>query len=154
MNIKNVPVVGLASFVVLAGLGVSACSSGTPATSTKTTTASTTTSSSGVSFSKDIQPIFTSNCVICHTGSSGPMGLSLDPGSAYKNLVNVKSTEAPSLYRVSPDAPDKSYIVNKLLGTQTQAGGSGAQMPFGAAPLPQSTVNLIQQWISSGAPNN
>jgi hypothetical protein len=140
--------------MVLAVLGMAACSSGTSTTTTKTTTTATTTSPGGVSFSKDIQPIFTSNCVVCHSGSNGPAGLSLDPGSAYKNLVNVKSTEATALNRVAPGAPDKSYILNKLLGTQTQAGGSGAQMPFGASPLPQATISLIQQWISAGAPNN
>lgn len=105
---------------------------------------------SGLSFARDIQPIFNANCVVCHQGANGPGGLSLEPASAYKNLVNVKSTESP-LMRV---APDKSYIINKLLGTQGQAGGSGVQMPFGAAPLPQATVNVIQQWISQGAPNN
>lgn len=107
---------------------------------------------SGVSFARDIQPILNANCVACHQGATGPGGLSLEPGSAYKNLVNVRSTESP-LMRVAPGAPDKSYLLNKLLGTQTQVGGSGAQMPFGA-PLPQNQINLIQQWISQGAPNN
>ncbi len=140
------------SMMVLAALAAAACSSGT--TSSTTTPSSTTTSSGGVSFSRDIQPIFNANCVVCHTGTSGPQGLTLDSGKAYGNLVNVNSTEAPSLKRVAPGSPDKSYIINKLLGTQTQAGGSGAQMPFGAQPLSQSTISLIQQWITAGAPNN
>ena len=145
-----------ASMMVLAALAAAACSSGTTSSTTPktTTSSSTTTSSGGVSFSRDIQPIFNANCVICHTGTSGPQGLSLDSGKAYGNLVNVNSTEAPSLKRVAPGSPDKSYIINKLLGTQTQAGGSGAQMPFGAQPLAQSTISLIQQWITAGAPNN
>jgi hypothetical protein len=156
MRYRNATFAITAGLLLFAILGTAACSSGTSSSTTpKTTTpSSTSTSSSGVSFSRDIQPIFNANCVVCHTGTSGPQGLSLDPGSSYKNLVNVKSTEAPSLNRVSPSAADKSYILNKLLGTQTQAGGSGAQMPFGATPLPQSTVSLIQQWISAGAPNN
>ena len=145
-----------ASMMVLAALAAAACSSGTTSSTTPktTTSSSTTTSSGGVSFSRDIQPIFNANCVICHTGTSGPQGLSLDSGKAYGNLVNVNSTEAPSLKRVAPGSPDKSYIINKLLGTQTQAGGSGAQMPFGAQPLSQATISLIQQWITAGAPNN
>ena len=145
-----------ASMMVLAALAAAACSSGTTSSTTPktTTSSSTTTSSGGVSFSRDIQPIFNANCVVCHTGTAGPQGLSLDSGKAYGNLVNVNSTEAPSLKRVAPGSPDKSYIINKLFGTQTQAGGSGAQMPFGAQPLSQATISLIQQWITAGAPNN
>ncbi len=145
-----------AGLMVVAALAASACSSGTSSSTTPktTTSSSTTTSTSGVSFSRDIQPIFNNNCVVCHTGTSGPQGLTLDTGKAYNNLVNVNSTEATSLKRVAPGSPDKSYLINKLLGTQTQAGGSGAQMPFGAQPLPQATISLIQQWITAGAPNN
>ncbi len=154
MKSRNGALAGAVCLTVAALMAMVACSSVTSSNTPKTTTSATTTSTAGVSFSRDIQAIFTSNCVVCHTDGSGPLGLSLDPGSAYKNLVNVKSIEAPSLNRVSPGAPDKSYILNKLLGTQTQAGGSGARMPFGAAPLPEATINLIQQWISAGAPNN
>ena len=153
MTLRNRTLISVAVLGLLGlMLATYGCSSGT--TATTTTSATTTSSSSGVSFSKDIQPIFTSNCVVCHTGSAGPAGLTLDPGSAYKDLVNVKSSEAPSLMRVAPGSPDKSYLVNKLLGTQASVGGTGAQMPFGASPLPQTTINKIQQWISAGAPNN
>lgn len=156
MKFKNASFTIAASLIVLAALASAACSSGTSSSTTPTTPASssTTTTSGGVSFSRDIQPVFNANCVVCHTGTAGPQGLSLDAGKSYGNLVNVKSTEAPALNRVAPGSPDKSYIINKLLGTQTQAGGSGAQMPFGAQPLPQATINLIQQWITAGAPNN
>jgi len=157
MTIRKRSVISVAALGLI-GLMVAAygCSSGTATTTTSATTTSpaTTSSSSGVSFSKDIQPIFNANCVVCHTGSAGPAGLSLDQGSAFKNLVNVNSSEAPSLKRVAPGSPDKSYIIAKLTGKQTQAGGSGAQMPFGAAPLPQATIDKITQWISAGAPNN
>jgi len=107
----------------------------------------------GVSFSKDIQPIFTTSCVICHQGTGGPSGLSLEPSSAYKNLINVKSAES-SLARVAPVAPDKSYLLNKLMGTQGQVGGSGGQMPFNAPALPQDKLDLIKKWIADGAPDN
>lgn len=137
----------LGTLAVCLGCGTSSTPQASP------TPVSTSSTTSGVSFSKDIQPIFTANCVVCHQGTAAPGGMSLEPGSAYKNLVNVKSTESP-LQRVAPGAPDKSYLLNKLLGTQGQVGGSGAQMPFGAAPLPQSQISLIQQWISQGAPNN
>jgi hypothetical protein len=154
----NIAVSGTAFLLVILGLlsllGCSTSSTQNPATNTSTTSITTTTSTtSGVSFSKDIQPIFTNSCVICHQGASGQGGLSLDPGSAYKNLVNAASSES-SLMRVAPNSADKSYLLNKLEGTQGQVGGSGAQMPYGAPPLSQPQIDLIQQWISAGAPNN
>lgn len=155
---SKIAVSGIAVLLIILGLmslpGCSTSGTQNPATNTSTTsTSSTTSATSGVSFSKDIQPIFTNNCVICHQGTSGQGGLDLDPGAAYKNLVNAASSES-SLMRVAPNSADKSYLLNKLNGTQGQAGGSGAQMPYGAPPLSQSQIDLIQQWISAGAPNN
>jgi len=139
-------VIGLVTFGVL---GAAACSSGS-----KTTTSTTpTTSASGVSFSKDIQPIFNNYCVVCHQGA-GQAGLTLEPGVAYSKLVGVPSTESATELRVKAGSPDQSYLLAKLQGTQVQAGGSGAQMPYGGAPLSQAQISLIQQWITQGAPNN
>jgi mono/diheme cytochrome c family protein len=114
---------------------------------------STTTGVAGISLRNDIQPVFNTNCVVCHQGAAPPGGLSLEPGAAYKNLVNAPSTEG-ALKLVAPGAPEQSYLLNKLRGTQLQVGGSGAQMPYGASPLPDSQISLIQQWITAGAPDN
>jgi len=138
----------LVGMSVLIVSNVVACSSG----STSTTTPSTSTNAV-ISLSHDIQPIFNQNCVVCHQGNQPPGGLSLQAGSAYNNLVNVKSTESP-LMRVMPGHPEQSYLINKLLGIQVQAGGSGAQMPFDSPPLTQSQIDLIEQWITEGAVNN
>jgi len=144
MLTKRLALCGLLLGLLTLGL-LAACASGsvTP----------TATNATGVSLQYDIQPIFNTNCVLCHQGDSPPAGLSLEQGKAYSNLVNVPSTES-QLMRVAPGAPDKSYLINKMLGTQAQAGGSGAQMPFNSPPLPQSQVSLIQEWIAAGAPNN
>ena len=130
-------------------LVVSACSSGSKITIPATST----TSSSEVSFSKDIQSIFNSYCVVCHEGA-GQAGLTLEPNLSYSKLAGIPSTESTAELRVKPGAPDQSYIIAKLQGTQVQAGGSGAQMPYGVPPLPQDQINLVQQWIAEGAPNN
>jgi len=130
-------------------LVASACSSGSKATIPATST----TSSSEVSFSKDIQPIFNSYCVVCHEGA-GQAGLTLEPNLSYSKLVGMPSTESTAELRVKPGSPDQSYIIAKLQGTQVQAGGSGAQMPYGLAPLSQAQIGLVQQWIAEGAPNN
>ena len=130
--------------LLLAGL---ACSSGsktsTPATST----------TSGVSYSRDIQPIFNNYCIVCHQGA-GQGGLTLEPNLSYSKLVGVPSTQSTTELRVKAGAPDQSYLLAKLNGTQVQAGGGGTQMPQGASPLSQTQINLVQQWIAAGAPNN
>jgi len=136
--------------MTIGGTMATACSSGS-----KTTTAaiSTNTSSSEISYSKDIQPIFNSYCVVCHQGA-GQAGLTLEPKLSYSNLVGMPSTESATELRVKPGSPDQSYIIAKLQGTQVQAGGSGAQMPYGAVPLSQAQIDLIRQWIMQGGLNN
>jgi hypothetical protein len=129
-------------------VAVPACSSGSKTTSPTTST------SSGVSFSKDVQPIFNNNCVVCHQGA-GQAGLTLEPSVSYSKLVGVASTESTTgELRVKAGSPDQSYIIAKLNGTQVAAGGIGAQMPYGAAPLSSTQISLISQWIAEGAPNN
>jgi len=145
INGARFPVILLAIVLTMA-----ACSSGSKTTATAT---SSDTSSSVVSFSKDIQPLFNNSCVICHQ-VAGQAGLTLEPNLSYTRLVGVPSTESTAELRVKPGSPDQSYIIAKLQGTQIQAGGSGVQMPYGAAPLSQAQISLVQQWIAEGAPDN
>jgi hypothetical protein len=92
--------------------------------------------------------VFTPICTKCHIGAGAPQGLQLDAAHSYALLVSVPSQEQPSVLRVSPGAPDNSYIIRKLQGT---AGISGGQMPLGGPYLPQSTIDVIRQWITNGA---
>jgi CHRD domain len=109
-----------------------------------------------VSFAKEIQPIFTASCALpgCHAGNSPQQGQNLSAGQAFANTVGVKSVEAPSLNRIQPGDPQKSYLWHKINGTQQTVGGSGARMPFGRAALPADQIAKIQQWIQQGAKNN
>jgi len=91
--------------------------------------------------------VFTPICSVCHVGASAPQGLRLDANNSYHLLVGVPSTEVPSILRVKPGDPANSYIIQKLQGTAAV----GAQMPFGEAPLPASTIAVIAQWITDGA---
>jgi hypothetical protein len=139
--------IALATASILSALfAVPGCSSGS-GTSTSST------STSGVSFSADIQPIFNNYCVVCHQGV-GYAGLTLEPNISYGKLVGVASTEDPGELRVKSGAPNQSYLIAKLNGTQVAAGGSGAQMPYNQPPLSSEQISLIEQWISEGAPNN
>ncbi len=109
----------------------------------------------GVTLSRDVQPIFTGNCVFsgCHAGSSPEEGMSLGAGQAFSNVVNVAARQLPSMNRVTPNQPDNSYLVHKVQGTHLDVGGSGSQMPEGLSPLSQSDIDLIRAWIQAGALN-
>jgi hypothetical protein len=92
--------------------------------------------------------VFTPICSVCHSGATAPEGLMLDAQHSYSLLVNVPSTEVPSVLRVNPGNPASSYIIQKLEGHAAV----GNQMPLGQPPLPSSTINFIAQWITDGAP--
>jgi hypothetical protein len=91
--------------------------------------------------------VFTPICSVCHSGAGAPQGLMLDAAHSYDLLVNIPSTEVPTILRVDPGNPADSYIIQKLEGHAAV----GAQMPLGEGPLPASTIAFIVQWITDGA---
>jgi hypothetical protein len=96
------------------------------------------------------QNVFTPTCAIsgCHIGATAPEGLRLDEANSFALLVGVASTEVPSLLRVNPNNADLSYLIQKLEGTATV----GGRMPLSGPPfLPQTTIDVIRQWITDGA---
>jgi len=108
--------------------------------------------SAATSLARDVAPIMTQRCVMCHIAGAAQAGLDL-----YTNLwsavVNVRSTQS-ALNLVEPGDPDKSYLYLKLTGAQLSAGGSGEQMPFQAGQLDAAQLKLISSWIAQGALNN
>jgi methionine-rich copper-binding protein CopC len=105
---------------------------------------------------KSIQDnIFTPICSKCHIGAGAPEGLQLDATHSYAALVGVPSTEQSNVMRVAPNDPNSSYIIRKLEGiTSGPDAIAGVRMPFGGPYLPQSTIDVIAQWITDGAPNS
>jgi hypothetical protein len=95
--------------------------------------------------------IFTPICTACHTGSAAPLGLALDAGVAWSNLVGVTSVERAPLRRVAPARPDSSYIVWKIEG---RSGIIGGRMPLGQSPLTAEQIRAIRDWIAAGALQN
>jgi hypothetical protein len=91
--------------------------------------------------------VFTPICSVCHIGATAPQGLMLDASHSYNLLVNIPSTEVPSILRVKPGDPGNSYIIQKLQGHAAV----GGQMPLGETPLAASTIAFIVQWITDGA---
>lgn len=96
--------------------------------------------------------VFTPICSGCHTGQGGTLPSSMDLTSvtaSFMALVNVPSEEDAALDRVTPGDPDNSYLVHKIEGTA--AAPNDTRMPLGGAPLDQSTIDAIRQWITNGA---
>jgi len=108
--------------------------------------------SSSAPLTADLQSIqdniFTPICTRCHVGASAPEGLRLDAADSFNLLVGVPSAEDPSVLRVMPGEPDNSYLIRKLEGS---SGIVGVRMPFDGPYLPQSTIDVIRQWITNGA---
>jgi len=107
-----------------------------------------------ISFSGQIQPIFSNNCMgpACHSKTSPALGLDLSSASAsYSGLVGVASSQCPATKRVESTQPDMSYLIWKLDGAGPCY--TGSRMPRGT-PLAAADITLIRNWISAGAPNN
>ena len=106
--------------------------------------------SGAVSFSGQVQPIFTVSCVNagCHPGGGAPFPLAT--GVSYANLVNRPATNGPCAgdLRVQPLNADASALIKRVEGT------CGVQMPLGGSPLPSGQIQLIRNWINQGAKNN
>ena len=120
------------------------------ATTEVETGSTTTTGVTGLSFAADVYPVLNppASCD-CHTPGSGGLHMG-DVDTAYMELVGVAANGAP-VSRVEPGDHEASFMWHKINGTQADIGGGGSTMPLGAAMLPQSTIDLIAQWIDEGA---
>ena len=110
-----------------------------------------------VSYKSNIQPVFNRSCAItgCHRPPTSAQQLDLTKNVSYGQLVNVASTEQPSVLRVAPGDPDASYLIRKIEGTP---GISGGQMPVGCpgtvACLSGDQMDMFRTWVTEGALNN
>jgi hypothetical protein len=102
-----------------------------------------------------VQQIFTNRCATsnCHvTGGTAPMSLSA--GQAFGNLVPIKSTEIPNMFRINPGDDDASYLYQKIIPNPTIM-IVGNRMPLGCSGfscLSESEIQTIEDWINNGAP--
>jgi cytochrome c len=95
----------------------------------------------GISFQARVLPIFTRHgCTGCHGGSGGlKVGTVADLLKGGTHGASVVSTQA-----------DNSILIKKLLS----APPFGDRMPQGGPYLPDSTVQVLKDWINQGAQNN
>lgn len=93
-----------------------------------------------VSFSKDIIPIFSTDCALSGCHISGGHAPNLTAASAYNSLMGgsyVNKTE-----------PENSIVYKRLIGKLTPA------MPLGKDANPSNIEGLMLAWITQGANNN
>jgi len=105
--------------------------------------------------STDVQPIFDASCTAsrCHNGTDKAAMLDLSSARASAAaIVNVPSGQCAPTSLVTPNKPDESYLVWKLMGAGPCFKKS--QMPRGGMPLSKDELDIIRGWISSGAPTN
>ena len=107
-------------------------------------------------FDTEVQPLLEASC-LCHF--MPPNGdemtapyLTLNQGTGLSELVDVDSTQLPSMKRVAPGDAENSYLVHKLRGTHIDVGGPADtdRMPPLAA-LADADIATIEAWINGGA---
>jgi hypothetical protein len=90
-------------------------------------------------------------CADCHTGPSASEALDLTFERAYDDMVDVPAIQRSDLDLVEPGDPDASYLIIKMEGGPEMV---GRIMPRGRAARPQSEIDVIRDWIASGAPRD
>ncbi len=108
-----------------------------------------------VDFEVDIQAIFSVACSGCHIGGMSG-GLSLAPGNAFANLVNVPANNVNAgIARVTPGNSEASFLFKKTNCTNLNDIAStpfGRRMPRNGPPyLSVQDQAAILDWIEQGA---
>lgn len=114
------------ALILLSGMLAVSCSK-----DNETTVGGGTCSTTGMSFSRDIQPIFNANCTTCHNSTYANGGQNL---TTHAGVVNATDN-------------------GKLLGVINHTAGYPA-MPQGGAKLSDCNISKITAWISQGKLDN
>ena len=95
-----------------------------------------------VSYTFDVKPIIVANCYTCHTDTSTNPD---SPGHTFFNHFNELQHEA-----LKPSNANSSYTV--LIARLKHIESPG--MPYKRDPLSDSLIQVIQDWVLIGAPEN
>ena len=106
-------------------------------------------------FEQDIQPIFTARCATasCHNLATQQVGLNLQAGFAYDEIVNVESSSSHDMPYIYPFKPDSSWLV-RMIQADPARRFFVERMPLGRAPLTDNQIATIINWVNAGAPRN
>lgn len=102
-----------------------------------------------ISYSQEIEPLFTPDCTSCH--NNGGTFPDLTIGASYGELLTGTPVICTS-YNSCLDTlnPTSSLLYNKLLPSPT----CNARMPLLASPWSSAKIQLVLDWIDQGAHNN
>ena len=104
----------------------------------------------GVSYAKDVEPIFVAACGDCHGAENPKKGLDLSRGHGLDNLLGRPSQEVKETALLKAGDPTASYLWVKLTHTNTEGRGMPRTL-FGSKKLPPAQLDLIERWIKEGA---
>src|SRR5438552_18869367 len=90
-----------------------------------------------VDFRRDVQPIFRDHCISCHGPEIQMNGLRLDR--------RADAMRGGTQSDIGPHNADGSRLYHRLIGTNF-----GTRMPPGA-PLSDTQIAIVKQWIDEGA---
>lgn len=108
-----------------------------------------------VSFSGSVQPIFTTNCVSCHSPGGTGAVLDLQSGLSYANLVGEPAavTGTPPSGTLVVAGDHASSVLYQRITGDGLAGGEEI-MPQGLPQLSDTDKDTIETWIDQGAADN
>jgi len=129
---RYTPALITASVILLVFAGCAKDTTVYPDTETEVTTP--------VSFSSDLQPIFTKSCALSGCHAAGGKAPILTEGTSYNSLINGNYIDLSKA--------ESSVLYQWLTGVKTPA------MPIGAANNPSNVNGLTLAWIKQGAKNN
>ncbi len=119
----------------------------------------------GVTFAKDIEPMFKASCVRCHSGDRAKARLHLDTlegvlkgskeGPVLKVGDSADSVLTKAVSQLDPEMamPPKPHARRGLGGPEGNNGSGKGPRNFGPPPKPLTAeqVGLIRAWIDQGA---
>jgi hypothetical protein len=98
--------------------------------------------------------IFNATCteMFCHDSLAMSGGLVLEEGVSYGQLVDIEPVNGAArergLLRVDPGDPENSFLLIKLVNPTA---AEGLRMPSNLPPLPPEQIQLVNDWIATGA---
>jgi len=104
----------------------------------------------GISYARDVEPLFLAECGDCHGAENPKKGLDLSQGRGLASMLDRPSQEVEGTLLLKAGDPAASYLWQKLLHTAAEGKGMPRTM-FGAKKLPQEQLDLVERWITEGA---
>jgi hypothetical protein len=106
-----------------------------------------------ISFWKDIAPMFSGKCTLCHH-SDNATGVDLThPFDPEVGIVSRETawTDADQSLIVDPGNPENSFLLRKVGSVELDPVREGARMPLLFAKLNSDEIASVRRWVQDGA---